>query len=410
MSKVIVNKSNLSGNIVIPPSKSLTHRALICAALAKSKSVISNVSLSDDTRATISCLEKLGCTFIFEDNRAYINSTNLLQNNEEMIELFCNESATTLRLLIPICAALGLKVKFTGKDSLINRPLSVYKEILPLHGVKISYDDRLPFIIEDYDEEGPHTLKNGVFEIRGDISSQFISGLLFSFPLIKGESKIVLTKPLESKGYVDLTINTLNNFNIKINETDDGFSVKGNQKFLSNHMYIESDDTFSALYHCANKLGSEINITSDHNDKLSAIIDSFSMDKNNDIDCRNIPDLIPTLCVLAAFSNGRTRFFNAARLKHKESDRIISCTEMITSLGGEAKSNNDSIIIDGKGKLSGGVVNSYNDHRIIMASTIAGLFSQGSTTITNCENVSKSYESFFDDIKSLGGDIFVDME
>lgn len=405
MSNVIVKKSKLKGNLSLPASKSFTHRALLCAALSRSKSVVSNISLSDDTNATISCLEALGCKILIEDNRAYVNSTEFAFKNEEVITLNCRESATTLRLLIPICAALGLKVKFIGEKTLVDRPLSIYKEILPLHGVEVSYNDSLPFEILGYQEEGPGTLKNGVFEVPGDISSQFISGLLFATALIRGESKIILTTELESKGYVDLSIGVLEKYNIKINKTEQGYQVRGNQRFLSSHVHVESDSTIAGLYLVANKLGANILLNEYSNEKLENIINSFRLDTNNEIDGRNIPDLVPVICVLAAYSNGRTKIQNVKRLKYKESDRIISCCDMINSLGGEAKHSNDTIIIEGIGELFGGKVNSYQDHRIIMAATIAGLFSDNKVEISDYECVSKSYKEFFDDIISIGGEV-----
>lgn len=410
MSEIIVKKSNLKGDITLPPSKSFMHRALICAALSRSKSVISNFVICDDIKATIDCLKTLGCIIKTEDNTAYINSTNLISECEDTITLNCKESATTLRILIPVCAALGLKVKFTGENSLLTRPLKIYKEIFTEHGVNVSYDNKLPFEIISYDEEGPQTLKPGTYEVKADISSQFISGLLFAFPLLKGESKIILTSELESEGYIDLSIDVLSKYNIKINRKDNGFQVRGNQKYNSSFMHVPSDETVAAIYIAANKLGANIRMPDFENEELDNLFRHFDMDDNNNIDAKNIPDLVPVLTALASFSNCKTRIRNCKRLKYKESNRIVSSAEMAQSLGAIVDYDDNNINITGKANKEKDIINTHKDHRIIMAATIASLFTENDTVISDVEGINKSYVNFFDDIKALGGDISAKVE
>lgn len=415
---VIVKPHKLSGDVVIPPSKSLSHRAIIAASLASGKSVISNVLYSKDILATIGAMRACGANIVEYDNYLEITGSKVIRK-ENVIE--ANESGSTIRFMIPIALVNSEPVTFTGKNNLVKRPLDTFLEIFDKQGIQYSKkEDYLPLEVNG-------GLKPGDFYIRGDISSQFITGLLYALPLLDGNSTIYITTNLESKGYVDLTLDMLKKFNIEIENINyQKFIVKGNQEYKPCDYTIEGDFSQSAFFLVADTLGADItlhamNPLSHQGDKkiIQDILDlggkiTFNEDKLKAyptktkgcvIDFSQSPDLGPALSVLGALSKGTTEFINASRLRIKECDRITCMKEELEKLGAQIVENPDGMVILGVDKLNGGVVDSHNDHRVAMALAMASLKAKDNIKILNAECVSKSYPNFWEVFESIGGEV-----
>ena len=394
---VSLKSAFLQGQINAIPSKSYAHRIAICNFFANNPIENSSQYFSKDILATIECLKNL-------------------KNGKT--DLDCGESGSTLRFLLPVCAVLGGKFTFKGQGKLLQRPNQELFNLFEKHGLSVKQDDKIYL-------EG--CLKAGEFEIRGDISSQYISGLLMALPNLKADSKIILTSPLVSAPYVDVTIEVLKNYGVNIEKTDYGFLVKGNQKFNGN-MQAEGDWSNMAFFLVAGAINGKVtvgnlNLQSAQGDKC--IVDILKLANANvqvedakvttqkseikpfSVDCENCPDLVPILSVLASFANGESTLKNIQRLKIKESDRIESTIQTLKEFGIKATSNGVDLRIYGKGqnqiKTEGAKVNSYNDHRIVMSASILALNAQNESLILQAEAVNKSYPTFFEDYNSLGG-------
>lgn len=410
---MLIRPSKLRGKVNIPASKSCAHRALICAALADDCSAITGLNYSKDIDATIYAMSELGAEFLVGQHCSHIQHVIGIQNIPKKAVIDCNESGSTLRFIIPIAAALGVKTEFHGKGRLPQRPIDIYIRELTKHGITFNYNNTMPFTISG-------KLTSGIYEIEGNVSSQFITGLLFALPLVDGDSEIVLTSHLESRPYVDITIDTLKRFGISIEETENGFKIKGGQKYTPYDEKIEGDYSQAAFFCVANALGSAVKIGNLNPDSVQGdkkIIDIINSATENGritgfkADCSDIPDLVPILSVLGAYGTEKSVIYNAERLRIKESDRLVACADMINSLGGNVKVTHDGLEITPTGKLHGGTVDSYGDHRIVMAATVAALCCDGNVIIKGAEAVEKSYPSFFDDYKNLGGEAdVIDME
>lgn len=398
MSKdIIITPGKLSGKITVPASKSISHRALICAALAKGRSEITNLLDCADTAATINILNAFGAKIKREGNITVVNgietpSTNAIAD--------CCESGSTLRFLVPVAAALGCSAEFHGRAKLPQRPITPYFTELSKNGI-IFETKSMPYRIKGQ-------LKSGDYTLAGDISSQFISGLLFALPLLHGNSNIILTSPLQSKPYVDITIAELNRFGVKIEETASGYFVEGDQSFVPQKTTIEADMSQAAFFVTANALGSHIEIEGLNLNSLQgdrAIIDIVNSSKGNafDVDASQIPDLVPILTVLAALSKGVSHITNCERLRLKECDRLAVITAELNKLGAKVTENTDNLVIEGVNRLHGGVCESHVDHRIPMSLAIASTCADGPVRINGAECVSKSYPNFFEDFAMLGG-------
>ncbi len=416
---VIIKPSKLSGEVVIPPSKSLSHRAIIAASLAKGKSKISNVMFSNDILATISGMEAMGAKITKYDNYLEIEGSNVIRKNSE---IDANESGSTLRFLIPIALTISEAITFIGHNNLVNRPLDTFFEIFDEQNIKYEKpnDTYLPLKCSG-------SLKAGEYKIRGDISSQFITGLLFSLPLLDGTSKIILTTPLESLGYIDLTIDILNMFGVKIiNNNYEEFIIEGNQEYKPCDYEIEGDFSQAAFFLVADTMGANVslkamNINSHQGDKkILEDIKSMggkieykdgklkalpSKTKGAILDFKQTPDLGPALSVLALNSKGDTEFINAGRLRIKESDRISSVKEELEKLGVEIVENPDGMTILGPNDIIGGTLDPHNDHRLRMAFSMLCQIATGDIKIINAECVKKSYPHFFKDLESIGGKV-----
>ncbi len=397
--------SKLSGRLTVPPSKSAAHRLLICAALAKDKSVIKNVALSQDISATISAMRALGSIILPSDN-GFVCSCGEYTKKDEPTLIDCSESGSTLRFLIPIALAFGGNFRFTGRGRLLSRPLNAYYKICDEKGIKYEKRENEIFF--------SGKLTSGEYSLAGNVSSQYISGLLFALPLISGDSTIKITTTLESAGYIDMTLSALADFGIKIeNRNYQEFFVPGGQSYKASDCTVEGDYSQAAFYLVANALGSDVSL--DGLDDLSVQGDKeiINIIKNMgnplsaiDIDVSQIPDLVPILAVLASQANGTTRLYNAARLRIKESDRLATTTQELKKLGADITELADELIICGKTQLTGGICDAHNDHRIAMALAIAATVTQGEVTIIGSDCVKKSYANFWQDYSALGGKIY----
>lgn len=390
---IIITPGTLRGTLEAPPSKSHAHRLMTAVALAGKKNSES-LCTSEDTRATFRCLNELHDGGILD----------------------CGESGTTLRFLLPVASALGINAEFIGHGRLPERPMSALNNALRENGAVISADN-LPIKVSGQ-------LHPGVFRVPGNISSQFISGLLFALPLLDGDSEIVIEGKRESVGYIDMTLDTLRSFSINIEETQSGYKIKGPQKYIEpDSPRVQGDWSNAAFFLCAGALGGETDITGlspDSRQSDRAIVnilkdfgadvncgDMISVRRNGlrgiKIDISQCPDLFPTIAATACAALGDTIFTNAARLRIKESDRIEAVEKMINSLGGFAESTEDSLTVHGTGTLPGGEVDSFNDHRIVMAAAVAACICENPVIIHDAQAVNKSYPNFFEDYRKLGG-------
>lgn len=398
--------SQLKGTVSIPASKSILHRMLICSALSDGTSEISNITISDDIKATAKALTAMGAKADISDRCALIKG---ISDIPEQASIDCRESGSTLRFIIPIVAALGISCEFFGHGKLPERPITPYIREFSSKGICFEYNNTMPFNMSG-------KLKSGTFTIEGDISSQFITGLLFALPILDGDSEIVLSSPLQSVPYVNITLDCLRKHGIDITEKNNNYYIKGNQKYLPYSGEAEGDFSQAAFFLTANALGSDIE-TVNLNDKsvqgdkkILEILSQIGYNKYNksklrafSADVSNIPDLVPILAVLACFCDGTSELNNAARLRIKESDRLHSVTSVINSLGGCIEEYSDRLVIHPVEYLSGGKIDSFGDHRIVMSAAVASTRCREPVIICNAEAVQKSYPGFFDDFNNLGG-------
>lgn len=421
MNKVTILPQKLKGEVLIPPSKSLAHRSIISAALSKGQSIIHNIEISKDIEATITIMEQLGADIKKENKFLRIDGENIFKYGKAPLSFQCNESGSTLRFLIPIALVKEGSYSFHGKGKLGARPLTPYYEIFKEQNISYSIDKSgLPLRVEG-------GLRAGRYKVPGNISSQFISGLLFALPLLKEDSEIEITTPLESKGYVDLTIDVLRNFGIAIENLEyEKFLIRGNQSYHPRDFTVEGDYSQGAFYLVAGAIGNEISCKGLNKDSLQgdkAILDILknmgvtlergesclraltSEIKGIDIDGSQCPDLVPILAVLGSLARGTTRIINVGRLRIKECDRLFATARELNKIGGRVKELQDSLIIEGIDEFRGGTVNSHNDHRIAMALAIAATRAKEAVIIEEPLAIEKSYPKFFEDYISLGGNI-----
>ena len=400
----------------MPPSKSLAHRAIIAASLASGESTIKNVQFSDDITVTIKAMIHLGADIKIENDPSLdgyytlkINGENIFKNIENTI-INVKASGSTLRFLIPIALISNKEFTFIGEENLPKRPLKPYFDIFDEKSIYYEKGElNLPLKVK-----GP--LSSGTFYLDGSLSSQFITGLLISLPILQGDSKIIITKKLESRAYVDLTIDTLKIFGVEIeNKNYEEFIIKGSQKYVPCEYEVEGDFSQGAFFLVAKALGSDLKVlglngNSRQSDKVILdIINKMSTPNGLQgitIDVSECPDLFPVLCVLGCFATGETRLINGKRLRLKECDRIQASVSELKKIGADISETEDGAIINGPCDLKGGVCYSYNDHRIAMALSIASTRAKDKMIILGSKCVSKSYPDFFDVFKSLGGEIY----
>lgn len=398
---ILIKPSVLKGRLNIPASKSCAHRAVICAALADGISEISGITMSKDIEATINAMTALGAEFDIVDDVIYVTG---IKKSPDSAHIDCNESGSTLRFIIPVAAALGVDALFSGKGRLPQRPIDIYKRELSKHNIE--------FLTENMPYEIKGKLTGGIYEIEGNVSSQFITGLLFALPLIEDDSEIIMTSHLESRPYVDITVDILKRFGISIEETENGFKIRGGQKYTPHNERVEGDYSQAAFFYVANALGSEVEICNLKPDsvqgdkKIIELIDTAVSDgkiTGYKADCSDIPDLVPILSVLGAYGSEPSLIYNAERLRIKESDRLTACADMLNRLGGKVTVTADGLDIKPVKELHGGIIDSFGDHRIVMSAAIAALKCNGEVIIKGAEATEKSYPDFFNDYKMLGG-------
>ncbi len=403
----------LTGDITIISSKSLSHRYVLAASLAKGVSTIDNVLSSDDLVATKQAMVSLGAKI---DGNKITGSK--LKKVHDVIDAF--ESGSTLRFLIPVAMLLNEKITFVGKGLLPVRTQEIYQNMFKDNYVfNHPKDQWLPLEVQ-----GP--LQSGIYHMPGNVSSQFVTGLLYALPLVDGDSKVVITSPLESKGYVDLTLDVLKQFGIKIKYENNTFMIPGNQVYQPIKTHVEGDFSGAAFFVVAGIIGSRLELKGLRKDSLQgdrAIIDIVrqmggvihdtkdgyevipSQTKGITIDVGQIPDLGPILMVLGALSSGVTTITNASRLRIKESDRLDAMIQNLTKLGVKLEVHDDTVKIHGVPNFNQEAsVSSYKDHRIAMAMAIASIRSTKPITLDDETVVSKSYPTFFNEFIRLGGE------
>ncbi|BCZ48828.1 3-phosphoshikimate 1-carboxyvinyltransferase [Clostridium gelidum] len=422
--KIYPNK--LSGEVKIPPSKSMAHRAVICAALSDGVSKVTNIDYSDDIIATIEAMSSLGAKITQTTDYLEVYGIKCPENikanelrNERTID--CNESGSTLRFLVPIATLFDGVNRFVGRGNLGKRPLDTYYNIFDEQKIKYTYKEGTL----DLKTEGK--LRHGEFKVKGNISSQFITGLLFTLPLLDGDSKIIITTEMESKGYIDLTLSAIKDFGVEIiNNNYEEFIIKGNQNYKSRDYRVEGDYSQAAFFFSADALSNNVVLNDLKLDSLQGdkeVIDILERmglnlkNKNNGligavsgelkatvIDGSQCPDIIPVVSLVAALSTGTTEIINAGRLRIKECDRLAAVTSELNKLGAKITEKEDGLIIEGVKELKGGIeVWSHKDHRIAMTLAIASTMCTEPIILKDYECVSKSYPQFWDDFKNVGG-------
>lgn len=416
-----ITPASLCGSLCAVTSKSDAHRCLICAALCDETTEVVIRELSLDIESTIECLCALGAKIT--QTSAGVWQVCPIPKMIEKANLNCNESGSTLRFLLPVAAAVCKAVHFEGTGRLPQRPLSPLREEMQSNGCSF-IGAQLPLTVLG-------RLSAGQFTLPGNISSQYITGLLMALPLLEGDSDIILTSPLESAGYVQMTLRTLAQFKIEVKTLPNGggYHIKGGQKFRSpKKITAEGDWSNAAFWLAAGAMKAPVAMTSlnfetfQGDSEIVPLLKHFGAkteELNNlvkispsnlsgiTIDASAIPDLVPILSVVACASVGTTKITNASRLRIKESDRLHTIAESLNALGGKVTQLPDGLIIEGSGSLRGGEVNSFNDHRIAMAMSIASSICCDEVIIRDAMAVEKSYPRFFDDFKRLGGKVDV---
>lgn len=388
-----LNQTKISGTIPAIASKSMAHRLMICAALAAEQTEISCATTSKDMQATAACLSAMKHGGI----------------------LPCGESGSTLRFLLPVAAALGLTAEFHMEGRLPQRPLFPLDRELECHGIALFRPKAEVLAISGQ-------LTPGHYALPGDVSSQYISGLLLALPLLDGPSTLTVTGKVESAPYIEMTLSAMKTFGVTVEKKEDTYYIVSRTYKSPGKVAVEGDWSNAAFWLCAGALGKPVTVTGLNPDSLQGdkavceVLARFGakVEKTEDkvtvspgkltaidIDAAEIPDLVPVLAVVAAAAGGTTRIYNAGRLRLKESDRLETVCQMLTAIGSKAEQTADGLIITGT-PLVGGTVDSCNDHRIAMAAAIASVLCP--VTVTGAEAVEKSYPAFWADLARLKGE------
>lgn len=406
------------GTVSAIASKSQAHRFLIAASLSEASTQIICSETSGDIDATARCLGALGAHIAYENGVFMVSPVGRPVFGERRLD--CMESGSTLRFMLPVCCALGAEVSLFMGGRLPSRPLSPLYEELISHGCALSPQGQNPLRVSGQ-------LSGGRYTIPGNISSQYITGLLLALPLLGEDSLIRITGAVESGPYIDMTLAALKAFGVEIRAGEDGFRVRGNQRYKAPvSLCVEGDWSNAAFWLCQGAF-SESGVTVTNLDRSSlqgdkavlkllerfgAVITfgghSVTVSRGSlhgiEIDAGDTPDLVPILAAVAAVSTGKTVIRNAARLRIKESDRLATVTETLRALGADITESEDGLVISGKDRLDGGIVSAHGDHRIAMTVAVASAACRGPVTITGAEAVNKSYPGFFKDFAALGGE------
>lgn len=417
MSAVIIRSATPLGKIRAIASKSAAHRLLICSAFADKESIIRCETLNNDILATASCLEVMGAGIKYEKPNFIVTPIKDLKSGGTVD---CGESGSTLRFLLPVVCALGGKWSLKMSGRLPERPLSPLKEELEAHGIAFSYPQRDVISCEG-------KLSAGSYSISGEVSSQFVSGLLFALSILDGKSTLTVTGNIESAPYIDMTLDALLSFEADIKQNANVFTVNGTSLKARERCEVEGDWSGAAFAICAGALSENgvtidgLNFSSRQGDmRILSIVEQFGADvkinENSvtvkrselfgiDVDARQIPDLVPVIATVASVAKGTTNIYGAARLRIKESDRLQTTADMLNALGADVKQTDDGLMIVGKPSLVGGTVDSFNDHRIAMSAAVAASVCKGAVTVTDADAVSKSYPDFWRDFERIGYDV-----
>lgn len=392
---VRISPKPLRGTVRAIPSKSDAHRLLILAALADAPTVVRCASSSRDIDATVGALNALGANIARADDGFPVEP---ISSAPQGATLDCGESGSTLRFLLPVAAAVGANATFVGSGRLGERPMSPLVEALRSGGVNVSAE-RLPIVISG-------RLTAGEYAISGDVSSQFVSGMLMALAAVGG-GRLRLTTPLESAGYVEMTVRSLERFGVSVGLTDGAYAVSG-ALTSPREVAAEGDHSAAAFWLEANALGADVAVAG--LDETSAQPDRAMRELlarlGGTVDVSGCPDLFPALAFAATAAERETRFVGGRRLRLKESDRIATAAAALRAMGGVCRETDDGLVVT-PSRLVGGTVDGANDHRIVMAAAVAAATADGGTTILGADAVNKSYPSFFDDFCSLGGEFDV---
>ena len=424
--KATVSASKIQGKVQAIASKSVAHRYLIAAALSDKEVFVGCHSVSEDILATVNCLNAMGAGIIRKDNGFWVTPIDRKTIDNAKKQLPCNESGSTIRFLIPVVAALGINGEFLKKGSLVSRPLKPLDEEMEKKGSTLREKEGGIVAVEG-------KLKPGIFTLPGNVSSQYITGLLFALPMLDEDSEIRITTPLQSEDYVKITVDTLKDFGISVIYEKNCFYIKGKQVYtVNNEPNVEGDWSNAAFFMTGAAIAKSEIIYSNLNGmslqgdkavvdilrKMGACIetreDTYYIKgdklKATKIDAKPIPDLVPILALAASVAEGETVIYNAERLRIKESDRLRTVYETLSALGADVEEKEAGLVIRGKEKLKGGKVSSFNDHRIAMMAAIASVICEEEVVITQAEAVNKSYPGFYEDLKKLGGNVIIDEE
>lgn len=389
---ITIFPKKLSGTVAAIPSKSQAHRLLICAAFADRPTSLLCPDTSRDIEATADCLRALGSDICRTDSGYTVTPTVYVPKKAE---LNCCESGSTLRFMLPVVGALGVDATFFIEGRLPQRPLSPLWEEMERMGCQLSRPTENTLRCQG-------KLHSGSYSIAGSVSSQFVTGLLLACALMEGDSTITVTSMLESKPYVDMTLEAMKLFGV----ITDGFRIFGKKKFCSpGELVVEGDWSNGAFFLAAKAMGSDVTVTnlsidSPQGDRAATAL-LEKLDAHITISASDIPDLVPILSVAAASKRGAV-FTQIRRLRLKESDRVASVVAMLEALGGKAEATEDTLTVF-PCRFHGGTVDACGDHRIAMSAAIAATLSDGPVTVIGADSVNKSYPRFWEEYKRLGG-------
>lgn len=398
--KVEIKPSKLSGTVLAPPSKSMAHRLLICAGLAEGESIVRHLALSEDVKATIACLTALGATVRLDGDTAFVQGIDVRRKLQKSAVLDCNECGSTLRFFTPLCLLCDEERVLRGSSYLMTRPMTVYEEIAEGQGIRFEKaSDQIAV-------QG--RLKSGVYEVAGNISSQFISGLLFALPLLEGDSEIRILPPVESRPYIDMTLQALRQFGVAVTADGHTYRVEGGQRYLPREVTVEGDYSNAAFFEALDYTGAKVAVegledASLQGDKVYKILFEKIKRKENPIDIADCPDLGPILFAVAALCGG-AEFIGTRRLRIKESDRAEAMRRELQKFGVDVTVGENEVTVRGGAlhapteELSG-----HGDHRIVMALSV--LLTETGGVIGGAEAVNKSFPDFFDKLKDLGAEV-----
>ncbi len=404
---VKITPRRLSGVVTPPPSKSLAHRWILAAALAAGTSVVKNVAFSEDIEATLRCMEALGASWETREDRLQIAGIGGERRPfGDLPQFDCGESGSTLRFLIPIALTVDQGGMFTGRGRLMERPQQPYFDLFDRRGISYALEDGALTV--------RGSLSPGEFRLRGDVSSQFFTGLLMALPLLEGPSVVISTTKLESASYTSMTMGVLARCGVHVRWSPalNGFGVEPGI-YSPFEETVEADWSQAAFWYAAISLGSNLRLRGLKGQSAqgdAAVVGHYkklALTGEVKINLSDCPDLLPPLAVMAAVRRGTTHFTHAARLRLKESDRLTTVARMLKALGGAVSEEEDGLTVYGVSTLPGGVVDGANDHRIVMAAAIAATRCQGPVVIRGAEAVRKSYPNFWRDYENLGGAVHV---